>query len=219
MKETLDYLPNTNINLYQRSDMFKINTDTGLLGSFIKVNSNDSVLDIGTNNGALLLYASLYTSNLLVGVDIIEEACVLASKNLDLNGISNYKIINSDINNLVIDKFDVIVSNPPYFKNNNLLMTNENKFKCYARHEIYLTLESLVSFISNHLNSNGHCFIVHRADRISDIVTLFNDYGLRVKTLQFVYDVNKDNAISVLVEGILGSSTNCDVLAPIIIKR
>ena len=56
-----DYLPlHQDIVLYQHKKMFRVNTDTSLLGNYLKVNKEDSVLDIGTNNGALLLYASLY---------------------------------------------------------------------------------------------------------------------------------------------------------------
>ena len=56
---TLDYLPNTNIYLYQDSEMFRINSDTRYLGEFINVKQSEVVLDIGTNNGALLLYANM----------------------------------------------------------------------------------------------------------------------------------------------------------------
>ena len=53
----LDYLPNTDIYYYQHPDMFHTNTDTALLGEFADIRKKDVVLDIGTNNGALLLYA------------------------------------------------------------------------------------------------------------------------------------------------------------------
>ena len=78
-KMSFDYLPNTHIYLQQKEDMFRINTDTHLLGNFMKINKQDRVLDIGCNNGALLLYASQYT-NKLVGIDILPEAIELAKK-------------------------------------------------------------------------------------------------------------------------------------------
>ena len=48
MKMTYDYLPGTQIYLHQRKDMFRMNTDTALLGNFMKVKEDESVLDIGT---------------------------------------------------------------------------------------------------------------------------------------------------------------------------
>ena len=63
---TLDYLPNhIDIKIYQHKKMFRINTDTCLLGEFLDFKDDLSVLDIGTNNGALyyiLTYVSLKTS-------------------------------------------------------------------------------------------------------------------------------------------------------------
>ena len=54
---TYDYINGTDIYLYQHKKMFRINTDTALLAQFMKVKKGERVLDIGTNNGALLLAA------------------------------------------------------------------------------------------------------------------------------------------------------------------
>ena len=47
MNMTYDYLPGTDIYLHQRKDMFRMNTDTALLGYFMKVKENECVMDIG----------------------------------------------------------------------------------------------------------------------------------------------------------------------------
>lgn len=60
MSITKDYLPaHPEITVYQDDEMFRINTDTMVLGNFMEILHKDVVLDMGTNNGALLLYASL----------------------------------------------------------------------------------------------------------------------------------------------------------------
>ena len=74
---TLDYLPRTNIQLYQDDEMIRINTDTEVLGEFLEVYRNDTVLDMGTNQGALLLYASKFTPKKLIGLEINERGCEL----------------------------------------------------------------------------------------------------------------------------------------------
>ena len=96
---TLDYLPNhPNIKIYQHKKMFRINTDTAILGEFIYINPNDTVLDIGTNNGALLLYSNLQNPKHLTGIDINSDALEIANKNLTLNNITNYTLIHKDAN-------------------------------------------------------------------------------------------------------------------------
>ena len=108
---TLDYLPNREeIKLYQDDEMFRINTDTFALGEFLNIYKQDTVLDIGTNTGALLLYASRFNPKKLIGLDINSKALELAKKNLELNNISNYELVNGDANNYLSEEVDVVAS-------------------------------------------------------------------------------------------------------------
>lgn len=75
--KTYDYLNGTKIYLYQDSSMFRVNTDTTLLGHFYQLNENESILDIGTNNGALLLFKK-ETNAYFYAIDILDEAIKLA---------------------------------------------------------------------------------------------------------------------------------------------
>mgnify|MGYP000019521426 FL=1 len=50
--------------------MFRMNSDTALLANFMKIKRNDRVLDIGTNNGALLAVANSFAPSCLIGIDI-----------------------------------------------------------------------------------------------------------------------------------------------------
>jgi tRNA1(Val) A37 N6-methylase TrmN6 len=124
--------------------MFRINTDTCLLGEFLDFKNDADVLDIGTNNGALLLYSSFLKPNKLVGIDINLEALKIAEENMKLNNINNYELIHNDLNEFETKtKYDVIISNPPYFVSSEELK-NKNEYLKMARHEEYLTLKSLI---------------------------------------------------------------------------
>ena len=211
-----NYLHGTDIWLYQRKDMFRVNTDTSLLGHFMKVNAQDVVLDIGTNNGALLLYASRFTKGKLIGVDVIAEACELAKYNLDYNKIEDYEIINLPVQEVNIDPVDVIVTNPPYFPLTENV--NTNPFLQIARHEITLSLEELMQNITRLLKDEGHCFMVHRASREQDILDSIARNGMFVKRLQRVYDENREDAVSLLVE-IVKHEVDVEIMVPICLKR
>ena len=147
MKENYmrNYLPNTEIYLTQRRDMFRMNTDTALLGNFMKCAEGDSVLDIGTNNGALLLYANTHKPGLLCGVDVFKEAIELCEQNLKDNNITNYELYQTRVQDFKHERFDVIVCNPPYFHNTeNSTTLSEDEFIRVARHEVNLKMEELL---------------------------------------------------------------------------
>ena len=138
--------------------MFRNNTDTASLGTFLQVKPSESVLDIGTNNGALLLYASQYHPASLCGVELQEEACELATYNLSLYGL-NANIIHSNIKEVQDIKADVIISNPPYFASPDKRVAETSRN--IARHEFFLDLETLIACIHRLISENGRCYIVH----------------------------------------------------------
>ncbi len=219
MKMTYDYLPGTQIYLHQRKDMFRMNTDTALLGNFMKVKEDETVLDIGTNNGALLLYASQYTKGKLIGVDIQQDACDLAIQNLQGQNIENFEVICSDIANVQIEPVDVIVCNPPYFRVNNNQQLNENEYKRIARHECYLTMDVLCNCVSRLLKEKGRFYLVHRADRIVDLCVELRKAELEIKTIQMIRDCENEDAHGILIEAVKQAKPHCIVKSEHIVKR
>lgn len=215
---TLDYLPGTDIYIYQHKKMFRMNTDTALLGNFMQIHEGEKVLDIGTNNGALLLYAKAYNPGLLIGVDIQEKACEIARKNMAYHNLQNIRIIQGDIKSLTLEKVDVIVSNPPYFKVPNLQRVNENEAIRIARHETHLTLQELIHCVDRLLKDGGRFYLVHRSDRIVDIACALREAKLEIKQIKFAYNEQKEDARSVLIEAVKGANIGCRVLPPKIIK-
>lgn len=186
----MDYLPNhKEIKLKQRKDMFRLNTDSALLGEFFSFFDDEVLLDIGTNNGVLLLYTLLKGKGKLIGIDILKEALDLAKYNLQLNNLEA-TLLFQDARFLTIEKVDVIVSNPPFFKN--ATISKNNYFSC-AKHEMYLTLDDLFSCVKRNLKTNGRFYLVHRFDRKKEIIEIAKKYNLILKENKDVFDerVNK----------------------------
>ena len=97
--------------------MFCINTDTMVLGEFLEIKKTDTVIDIGTNTGALMLYINMHSPKKIIGIDINEKALEIAKKNMEINNVKNYELIHADGNTFKYhEEADVIVFNPPYFK-------------------------------------------------------------------------------------------------------
>ena len=109
---TYDYIHGTTTYVYQRKDMFRINTDTSLLAAFMQIKQGERILDIGTNNGALLAVAATKQPAYLYGVEIQEAACKLAEHNLKDCGVP-FTILAGDAGNMTLPKVDVVICNPP----------------------------------------------------------------------------------------------------------
>ena len=114
---------------------------------------------------------------------------------------------------------DVIVCNPPYFKVHETSNLNESQSLQMARHERFLTLDTLCRRVQELLDEKGRFYMVHRASRIAEIAYTLKQHRLEIRTLQFVYDVNKEEAVSVLVEAVKDGKVNAHVLPPQMVKR
>ena len=217
--ERLCYLPkHPDIKLYQDDELFKINTDTEVLGEFLNIYKEDVVLDMGTNTGALMLYANMFHPKKIIGLEINSKALVLAKKNMELNNITNYELIKEDIITYQNEFVDVIICNPPYFKTKEDNKSNDN-FKNLAKHESSLTLEFLVNSISRNLKDNGTLFFLYLSSRLDEVVLEFKKNNLTIKEMKFVYDITKEYSNVCLFRAVKNSDLGLVVDKPIIIKR
>lgn len=215
----LDYLPNRKeIKLYQDDDMFCINTDTYVLGEFLNIYKQDTVLEIGTNNGALLLYASRFNPKSMVGIDINEKAIELAKKNMELNHIENVTLKVADGSTYQDSEVDVIIFNPPYFKSREE-DKSQNEFLKLAKHEDNFSLPSMIECINRNLKNNGTLFFLFQTSRLNEVISLLNKKHIIVKELKFVYDENKEYSNVFMIRAVKNAKNGLVVTKPIIITR
>ena len=213
---TKDHLPGSDIYLYQAKDMFRMNTDSHLLGEFMTVKSNETVLDIGVNNGVLLLYAYRFKPKFMVGVDIQEEACEIAKTNMAFHQIENAEIYCANITEFEYTPVDVIVCNPPYFQEQD---SSANEKIRIARDATYLPMDELFQAIGRLLNEKGRCYMIHRVSRLNELYMALLANGLNIRQLTMIYHENHDYAHGILVEIVKGKKVHLKVNAPIWNKR
>lgn len=220
MSIRLDYLPHhKELKLYQDDEMFCINTDTMVLGDFLEIRKKDIVLDIGTNTGALLLYASLFKPRKMIGIDINERALVLARKNMEINHIENVEIIHADGNTYrYTEEVDVIIFNPPYFKTPSK-DKGKNPYLALAKHEDNFSLEKMIECVNRNLRVNGTLYFLFQTSRLNEVLTVLNRKKLVAKKMKFVYDINKNYSTVVLIQAVKGANDGLIVEKPMIINR
>lgn len=217
MSLTLDYFIDENLKLYQDPEHFRFNTDTKLLAQFVRLKKQERVLDIGTNNAAILVYLDQFNVKELVGVEILEETSKVAQKNVDTFIKHPARIVNKPIQEYTDNLFDVIVSNPPYFKMKANQQPEKLNFRHLGRMEENLTLEQLVYHASRLLKSYGRFYMVHRPNRLNEINRVLYANHFSIRNLQFAYDHRDNKVKSVLIEAIKESNCDMNVLEPIYI--
>jgi tRNA1Val (adenine37-N6)-methyltransferase len=204
MDKTTDFLPESQLMIKQRKDMFRINTDTYALASFMVIKKGETVMDIGTNNGALLIEASRFFPKKMIGVDIFLEAVNLAKENFAEHKIDNIELFAVRIQDLVIDPVNVILCNPPYFNQLKKENRNPNPFLEAARHEVYLPLNQLLDCVKRDLKDHGRFYLVHRSDRMAEIIIEADRRGLTLKRCMPILDHRKDNIHAICLEFVKG---------------
>ena len=178
--------------IYQYEDGFKFSIDSILLAEFVVVKkTTKTILDMCTGNAPIPLIISTKTNKQIVGFEIQKEIYDLAIMSVKENKLENQiNIINDDVKNIKKlfpgKYFDIITCNPPYFVLNNEIENNKNSIKSIARHEITINLEDIFEIVREILSDNGSFYLVHRMDRIDDIILYAEKYQLKVKELQII---------------------------------
>ena len=86
-----------------------------VLENFTDINKNYKILDLGTGSGCLVLtLLKIYENANALAVDISEKALDVAKINAKNLSVNNIKFLKNNWNDEIEDKFDIIISNPPY---------------------------------------------------------------------------------------------------------
>ncbi len=192
-KERIDDLEYKGVKIIQNEDGFCFGMDSVLLAHFAsEIKQGSKGIDLGTGTGIIGLLLCAKIPNLqMVGVEIQEEVYDMAKRSIHLNHLDErFTLIHANIKELAgkveMGSFDAIVTNPPY-KKNDTGVKNENPSKRMARHEISASLEDFLEVSSKLLKEKKDLYMVHRPDRLVDILELLRKYRLEPKKIQFVH--------------------------------
>ena len=213
-----------NLKIVQNKNYFNFSLDSVLLPSFVELTPNTKmILDLCTGNAPVPLILSTKTNAKIVGVELQKEIYELAKESIEINNINNIELINDDAKNIInkyeTDTFDVITCNPPYFKYNNTSIINENDVKSLARHEISITLNDIIKISKKLLKNGGSLCLVHRTDRIIEIIELMKENNIEPKRIRFIYPKWDKESNLVLIDGRKNAKPGLKLLSPLIIHN
>ena len=208
--EKIEDLQYKGLKIIQNKKWFCFGMDSILLSDFSKdIKRNSVVVDLGAGTGVISILLSGKTeAKKIICVEKQKEMAEIIQRNIQMNNLEKkLELINEDILKLG-DKIkeasiDTVVTNPPYRKQNTGI-ENQNIQKYISKFETTATLQNFISISKRILKDKGQFFMVHRPDRLVDIIEIMRKEKIEPKRIQFVYsqiEGDKDAKL-VLIEGI-----------------
>ena len=219
-----DLLNYNNLKIVQNTDWFNFSLDSVLLSDFIKVKDDMKIIDFCTGNFPIPLILSTKIKTEIYAVELQKEVYDLGKKSIKINNLDNQiKLLNKDVKDLAnifeTDTFDLITCNPPYFKIEEFSKLNDNSIKTIARHEKMINLENIFKLAKKLLKNNGKIAMVHRTDRLIDIIMEMKKNNIEPKRIRYIYPKENTKSNMVLIEGAKNGKPGLIVEKPIIVHN
>lgn len=219
-EERIDDLQYKGLKIIQKTQGFCFGVDAVLLANFADVKKGAKVLDLGTGTGIIpLLLAGKTEARWIMGVEIQDAMAEMARRSVELNQLEHrIQILEGDLKSiyekLELSSFDVVVSNPPYMNAGGGLV-NPMDTKAISRHEILCDLEDVIRTSSKLLRPGGQFALVHRPERLVDILCTMRQYKIEPKYLRMVHPSPYKKANLILVKGSRGGNPQLKMLDPL----
>lgn len=211
------------IAIYQDDEYFEFSLDSVLLANFVTIKLTDKkIIDLCTGNAPIPMLLSYRTKARIFGVELQKYIYDFGVKSIKENGLDNQiELLNCNVLDLnkpdFFEKFDVVTCNPPYFKYVKGSIINPNIGKALARHEIKINLEEIILMAKFLLKNGGTFSMVHRSDRLIEIINLMQKYKIEPKKIRIVYSKKDKSSNTILIEGIKNGKSGLKILKPLIV--
>ena len=218
-KERIDDLGINGKKIIQNTDYFCFGIDSVLLANFVESNSGkNNIVDLCSGSGVISVIVSQKKKcNKIYAVELQNEMYDLLDRNIKINSLEEKIIpLKGDVKSFSMnEKVDIVVSNPPY-KEVGTGVENTNTVKYIARHEKECTLEDIFKCSSKLLKQKGKLYLVHKPQRISDLISEARKYKLEPKKMRLVYPTINSKPSIVLMEYVYFGGNELEVLSPLI---
>ena len=207
----------------QKTQGFRFSIDAVLLAHFITPNPDkpQRLLDLGTGSGVMpLLLAARYDKLQIDGIELQAEIADMAKRSVSYNGMEDHiRIHQQDITQLpksFEQQYDFVISNPPFFQVGTGKQ-NPNPQIALARHELACTLEQLIQCAFRTLKDRGHFALIHRAERLTEILALCQKHRLAPYRLRMIHPTLDQPANLILMEAIKDGRNGITIMPPLAI--
>ena len=188
---------------------FRVSTDSMVLADFCRIKPGSRVLDLGCGCGTLgLLLLGADGTLQLCGIELQEAAARQAQENAEENGFSDrMHIVCGDLRQahtqIAPGNFDCVISNPPYYPPESGYLHAQDSLSA-ARSELCCPFDALCAAAARALRWGGRFFLVHKPERLVDLLTGLRTARLEPKRIRFVRHRAESGVNLVLIEARLG---------------
>jgi len=178
--------------IYQDRCVFKVGTDGVILGAYAEIITSGKILDVGTGTGLIALMLAQRSEAEITAIEPDLNSFDQACSNIRQSKWSDrIKVINTELRNFYpeTEKYDLIVSNPPYFKDS---LRNPDPRKAATRHNFSLDSRELLSGFSRLLKINGRFQIILPYAEGNIFIADAHSYGF------YCYDILKIKSLPTL---------------------
>ena len=194
---------------------FRVSTDSMVLADFCR-DAGGRGLDLGCGCGTLgLLLLGSGAAGSVCGIEIQPEAARQAEENAQRNGLADrFSVVCGDLRQahaqIPAGSFDFAVSNPPYYPPGSGRLRKEDSLSL-ARSELCCPLDALCAAAARALRWGGRLYLVHKPERLADLMVFLRAARLEPKRLRFVRHSAASAVSLVLLEARLGGKPGLQI--------
>lgn len=219
--ERVDDLLTHDLHIIQSDEVFSFSMDAVLLARFASIPQRGKVLDLCTGNGVIPILLTTRSSASIEGIEIQPRLADMARRSVAMNGLQERVLIREgDLRELYTETgygvYDAITVNPPYMPLNGSDL-KLNQHQAMARHELGCTLEEVIQACVRLVRTGGKVNMVHKPQRLADIISLMRKYKLEPKVIRFVHPRAHMEANMVLIEAARDGKPELRLQPPLIV--
>ncbi len=222
--EVLEDMQMDGLKIVQDKNLYRFTSDSVLLSRFARAKNGDTVADFCAGSGIVAFHFYALQKELKTGLrftlfELQDSLLSLAKKTAEYNEFEPFEFVLGrlqDMDEKYREKFSLVLCNPPYEKGG---FDNESYEKAICRKEITLTLGEIAKAAAFALKYGGRIAMLHRADRVAEVCCALRAVNIEVKRMQFVAGRYGAKPYLVMIEGVKGGKSACEVLPTIINEK